>query len=98
MSAFPRGGPPLLAVQGTADPLNAPATTAAYFARAAHPKFLLWLLGASHLPPYTDQQPELGIVERTSIAFLARYLGRGSLAALERVARRPGVTRFIANP
>jgi protein MpaA len=98
MGAFPPGGPPLLAVQGTADPLNAPATTDAYFARAGRPKFLLRLIGASHLPPYTDQQPELGIVERTSIAFLARYVGRGSLAALERVARRPGVTQFIANP
>ena len=55
MGSFPQRGPPLLAVQGTADTTNAPATTAAFFALAQRPKFLLWLLGASHLPPYTDQ-------------------------------------------
>jgi pimeloyl-ACP methyl ester carboxylesterase len=70
MGAFPRRGPPLLAVQGTADPINAPATSAAFFRLAGRPKFLLWLLGASHLPPYTDQEPQLGIVEQATIAFL----------------------------
>lgn len=67
-------GPPLLAIQGTADPPNAPAITAAYFSVAHRPKFLLWLVGASHRPPYTDEQRELGIVERTAITFLNRYL------------------------
>jgi dienelactone hydrolase len=98
MGSFPRGGPPLLAVQGTADPINAPATTAAFFRRARRPKFLLWLLGASHLPPYTAGQPQLGIVEGTTTAFLAHYLQGRPLRALYASAQRPGLTRFAAAP
>ncbi len=71
---FPPPSPPLLAVQGTADRLNAPSSTYNYFALARSPKFLLSLLGAPHLGPYTDEEPQLRIVERTSIAFLNRYL------------------------
>ncbi|MHB8533416.1 MAG: alpha/beta hydrolase family protein, partial [Solirubrobacteraceae bacterium] len=72
------GGPALLAVQGTADTINAPANTYAYFRAAAHPKYLLRLLGAGHLPPYTSQQPQLGLLERVSIAFLDGYLRPGT--------------------
>jgi poly(3-hydroxybutyrate) depolymerase len=96
--SFPRNGPPLLAMQGTADPLNAPATTAAYFASAYRPKFLVWLLGASHRPPYTDEQPQLGIVERSAVAFLDHYLEGRPLAAFRRAARRPGLTQLVADP
>ncbi|HEY4894862.1 MAG TPA: hypothetical protein VII01_02120 [Solirubrobacteraceae bacterium] len=72
---FGPGSPPLLAVQGTADPINAPRYTYAYFRSARRPKFLLRLLGAEHLPPYTTEQPQLGIVERVSEAFLDTFLG-----------------------
>lgn len=68
------GGPPLLATQGTADPINLPSATAAFYAIAPRPKYLLTLLGASHLPPYSSQQPQLGIVERVTTAFLDLYL------------------------
>jgi alpha-beta hydrolase superfamily lysophospholipase len=98
MGAFPRHGPPLLAVQGTADPINAPATTASFFRLANRPKFLLWLLGASHLPPYTSQQPQLAIVERATVAFLDHYLKDRPLDAFEAAARRPGLTRLTAEP
>ncbi len=98
MAAFPRSGPPLLAVQGTADPLNAPATTATYFGLASRPKFLLLLLGASHRSPYTDQQPQLDIVERATIAFLGHYFRGHPLSGFERAARRPGLTRLVAYP
>jgi pimeloyl-ACP methyl ester carboxylesterase len=98
MGAFPRNGPPLLAVQGTADPINPPATSAGFFRLAGRPKFLLWLLGASHLPPYTDEQPQLGIVERATTAFLDHYLKGSPLRALAEAARRPGVTRLVAAP
>ena len=96
--AFPRNGPPLLAMQGTADPLNVPATTAAYFASAHRPKFLVWLLGASHRPPYTDEQPQLGIVERSVVAFLGHYLNGRPLAAFRRAARQPARTQLVADP
>jgi anti-sigma regulatory factor (Ser/Thr protein kinase)/dienelactone hydrolase len=90
--SFAPGGPALLAAQGTADVLNEPKFTYAYFKRARRPKFLLRLVGAEHLPPYTRQQPELGIVERTSLVFLQEYLkGPPSepqlIAALGSVAR-----------
>ena len=71
---FPRGTPPLLAVQGTADVINQPRFTYAFFARARRPKYLLRLLGAGHLPPYTDEQPQLSIVGRVTTAFFNLYL------------------------
>jgi predicted dienelactone hydrolase len=71
---FPSRGPPLLATQGSADTINLPSATQAFFGVAPRPKFLLTLTGATHLPPYTTGQPSLGIVERVSVAFLDRYL------------------------
>jgi len=93
-------GPPLLAVQGTADTINNPRNTYAFFAAAHRPKYLLRLLGAPHLPPYTGQEPQLTIVERVSIAFLNRYLkgARNGLARIEAAARRPGVAVLQARP
>jgi dienelactone hydrolase len=98
MGGFPRHGPPLLAVQGTADPINAAGATAAYFGLAARPKFLLWLVGASHLPPYTEEEPQLGIVERVSIAFLDHYLKGRPLHALATAAHDGGLARLVADP
>ena len=97
MGPFPRGGPPLLAVQGTADPINSPGTTAAYFRLGRRPKFLLWLVGASHRPPYTTEQPQLRIVEQATTAFLGHYLKGAPLGAFDRAARRPGLTELMAD-
>ncbi len=71
---FPTPSPPLLATQGTADLINPPRFTSQFFDVAPSPKYLLTLFGAAHLGPYTNQQPQLGIVERVTIAFLDRYL------------------------
>jgi dienelactone hydrolase len=98
MGAFPRHGPALLSMQGTADTINPPGTTSTYFGLAGRPKFLVWLLGASHRPPYTDQQPQLGIVERTTIAFLDHYLRGAPLRTFEDAARRAGLTRLVDDP
>jgi dienelactone hydrolase len=97
---FPARSPPLLATQGTADTTNRPYYTDQFFALTPRPKFLLRLLGAGHLPPYTTQQPQLGIVERASIAFLQRYLDGNdpALARLRRAARVPGVAVLDARP
>jgi hypothetical protein len=73
---FPVPSPPLLATQGTADTVNAPVSTYHFFGLARRPKFLLSLLGAPHLGPYTNEQPQLGIVERVTIAFLDHFLKR----------------------
>jgi dienelactone hydrolase len=94
---FPKGGPPLLATQGTADVVNPPSATRAFYLIAPDPKFLLTLYGAAHLPPYAYEQPQLGIVERTTIAFLNLSLGHGSLGQLRAVGTVPGVSHLAVN-
>lgn len=95
---FPTAGPPLLATQGTADTINLPGETDRFFAAAHSPKYLLRLIGAEHLPPYTVNQPQLGIVERVSTAFLDGYLKhrRSSLARLATLGTLPGRASIIA--
>src|SRR5581483_11647095 len=93
----PRGSPPLLAVQGTADPINRPAVTAAYYRLMRRPKFLLWLMGASHLPPYAAVDRWSGVVDRATTAFLGHYL-RGEPLAPLLAAGVPGVARIGADP
>ena len=97
---FPAGSPPLLATQGLADTINLPSTTFAFFAAAPPPKYLLTLPGAPHLPPYTEEQPQLGIVERVTVDFLNGYLKRmpGALARMAAAANVPGTARLEADP
>jgi predicted dienelactone hydrolase len=97
--AFPGHGPPLLATQGSADTINQPSATNEFFTQAPRPKYLLTLIGATHLPPYTDGQPQLGIVERVTVAFLDHYLKRrsGALAEMLRAARVPGVATLLSD-
>jgi dienelactone hydrolase len=94
---FPSEGPPLLAAQGSMDTINEPAATTRYFELAPKPKYLLTLLGATHLPPYTTAQPYLGVVQQVTIAFLAHTLRAepGSLAAMRESGNVPGVARLI---
>lgn len=82
--AFPPGGPPLLATQGTADTVNPPSFTRTFFGAAARPKYLLDLFGASHLPPYTGVAPWAPITERVTTDFLDFYL-KGERRALGRM-------------
>lgn len=91
---------PLLAIQGLADTINPPAMTQTFFDAAPRPKFLLSLPGASHLGPYTTQQPQLSIVERTSTAFLDHYLKHepGALARMRAVARDTTFASLEAEP
>ena len=93
-------GPPLLATQGLADTINVPSTTYAFFDAAAPPKYLLTLPGTPHLPPYTYEQPQLGVIERVTIAFLDAYLkhDRGALARMEAAGNIPGVAAMQSDP
>jgi dienelactone hydrolase len=97
---FPAPSPPLLATQGTADTINRPGSTYAFFNSAPRPKFLLRLLGASHLPPYTTQEPQLTIVERVSTDFLNAYLKHtpGALKAMAGAGNAGGVATLQADP
>jgi fermentation-respiration switch protein FrsA (DUF1100 family) len=93
-------GPPLLATQGTADTVNNPGNTYAFFDMAHRPKYLLRLIGAPHLPPYTVEQPQLTIVERVTTAFLDRYL-KGARSSPERMGaagNRRGLAVLTAAP
>ncbi len=97
---FPAPSPPLLAAQGTADTTNRPVHTYQFFNLAPRPKFLLQLLGAGHLPPYTTEQPQLAIVERVTIAFLDRYLkhDRGAGSRIVVAGNVPGLAALQADP
>lgn len=98
--AFASGEPPLLATQGTADTVNPANLTQEFFSAAQRPKYLLSLLGAEHLPPYRDQQPQLGIVEKVTTAFLDGYL-KGDRAALRRLPSlgdAEGKATIVADP
>ena len=97
---FPAPSPPLLATQGLADTINPPGTTFAFWDAAPAPKYLLTLPGAPHLPPYTYEQPQLGIVERVTVAFLDLYLKgeRGALERMKRAGAVPGVAALRSDP
>jgi dienelactone hydrolase len=94
----PLGSPPLLAVQGTQDPFNSPSTTSYYFNLMRRPKFLVWLLGAKHLEPYTTNDQWAPVVRLTTTAFLNHYLRGAPLAPLINAANRPGLARITSEP
>jgi hypothetical protein len=58
------------------------------------------VVGASHLSPYTVQQPQLAIVERVTIAFLRRYLNgvRGASRRIVAGGNVRGVSTIQAVP
>jgi predicted dienelactone hydrolase len=97
---FGPGAAPLLATQGTADTTNEPRFTYSFFHAARRPKYLLRLLGATHLPPYTSQQPQLALVERVTVAFLDAYLKRapGAIPALRSAGQDPRVAALVSDP
>jgi fermentation-respiration switch protein FrsA (DUF1100 family) len=92
------GSPPLLAVQGTSDPINGPSVTADYYRLMRRPKFLLWLLGATHLPPYTTNDRWAAVVDRTTTAFLGHYLRGAPLGPLVAAGTQAGVARMTSKP
>jgi fermentation-respiration switch protein FrsA (DUF1100 family) len=84
---FSPGGPPLLVIQGDQDTLNPPESSQQVFDDAHSPKYLLWLISAQHLEPYTSDQPHLQVVEQATTAFFDIYLkGRADGPARLRAA------------
>ena len=94
----PPGSPPLLAIQGTQDPFNPPATTTFYFRLMRRPRYLLWLLGAPHLEPYTTNDRWASVVRGATTSFLDHYLRGAPLRPLITAGTRPGVARIISQP
>jgi dienelactone hydrolase len=95
---FPHRAAPLLATQGTTDVINPPSLTYAFFHAARRPKFLLTLPGAGHLAPYTTEEPQLGVIERVTTAFLDRYLKHGSLDRIAQAGDAPGIATLVTAP
>lgn len=95
---FTRPSPPMLFVQGSADPVNPPADSIAmYQADRSGPRFYLDLLGAAHLRPYEGHLPPEPLVTRVTVDFLDRYLaGQDSAAAAMAAAGNvPGVAVLV---
>lgn len=97
-TAPPAGSPPLLAAQGTQDPINPPNATAYYYRLMRRPKFLLWLLGAEHLEPYTTNDRWASVVRLATTRFLDHYLRGAPLRPLITAGTQPGVTRIVSEP
>lgn len=98
-TVLPRGAsPPLLAAQGSADTINPPNVTRELFLDAARPKYMLILLHAEHLPPYTHDRRQLAIVEQVTIAFLDHYFKHAPLHRLLAAGKAPGVARLTSRP
>jgi dienelactone hydrolase len=94
----PTGSPPLLAVQGTNDPINPPSETTDYFRLMRKPKFLLWLIGATHLAPYATVDRWAAIVNHTTTEFLDHYLRGAPLAPLVAAGSHTGLARITSHP
>ncbi|HET9074174.1 MAG TPA: hypothetical protein VFN48_06310 [Solirubrobacteraceae bacterium] len=94
------GSPPLLVVQGSADTINLPGCSAELYDQAPSPKIYVNLLGAEHLPPYTEPGPERNYVSTMVVAFLNAHLRgqTGPLAGLLRTGGEPGVASLSTAP
>jgi pimeloyl-ACP methyl ester carboxylesterase len=104
VSPLPSGAisanPPLLVGQGTQDIINPPDLGQAVYSQASRPRYLLHLIGAGHLPPFTGAAPWQAVVDRVTIDFLDRYVaGRAvSAAAVVTDGTQTGVATFEASP
>jgi dienelactone hydrolase len=70
----PIPNPPLLVMQGDHDTINPPRRSQAVFDQAAPPRFLLTLVGGSHLGPFSGTSQWEPVVEAVSVDFLNHYL------------------------
>ena len=84
--------PPLLVIQGDADPINSPSRGYRTWQIATSPRVLEVLHGAGHLQPLEPGSRWLPVVERVTDAFLDAYLlGDASPTAISRVGYDPPI-------
>jgi alpha-beta hydrolase superfamily lysophospholipase len=79
---FPPGSPPLLAIHGTDDQVNAFASSQQVFADAPAPKYLVAVAGGSHLGPFTTDPV------RPTVSVLVSDFLRAELAGDAQAASR----------
>ncbi len=94
---FPAGTPPMLFVQGSADPINPPSASLQMYRADTGTRFYLNLYGASHLPPYEGSQPPEPTVARVTTEFLNRYVAGQSAAGavMARAGNVPGTAQLV---
>jgi hypothetical protein len=97
-SWFPAGAAPaMLVIQGDQDVLNPPVLGQAVYRGGRSPKYLLSLINAQHLEPYTTDAPQLAVVTAVTTAFFDRYLkGRSDAVAQMRQGATPGVATLTS--
>lgn len=93
-----RVSPPLLVTQGTNDPINLPSVSRELFIDAAKPKFLLSLIGAEHLAPYSSNRRQLAIIEQVTIAFLNHYFKHAPLRDIVTAGNVPRRAHLVSRP
>jgi fermentation-respiration switch protein FrsA (DUF1100 family) len=87
----------MLVIQGDHDALNPPALGEAVYHGGRSPKYLLWLVNAQHLEPYTTDAAHLAVVTAVTTAFFDRYLkGRPAAVAQMRQGATPGLATLAA--
>jgi dienelactone hydrolase len=96
---FPPGSPPMLFVQGSADPINPPgASLQLYQADTAGPRYYLDVFGAGHLTPYEGDTAQERLVARVTIKFLDRFIAgqHGPRSAMARMANGSGQAALVS--
>jgi predicted dienelactone hydrolase len=95
---FPAPSPPMLFVQGSADPINPPgASLQLYEADSTGPRYYLDVLGAGHLTPYEGDTAQERMVAKVTTEFLDRYVAgqRAARAAIARAGDVPGLAVLV---
>jgi predicted dienelactone hydrolase len=93
---FPPASPPMLFVQGSADPINPPgASQQLYQADTTGPRYYLDVFGAGHLTPYEGDTAQERLVARVTTEFLDRFVA-GQPAARAAMARQASESRQAA--
>ena len=95
---FPAPSPPMLFVQGSADPINPPgASLQLYEADSTGPRYYLDIFGAGHLTPYEGDTAQERMVAKVTTEFLDRYVAgqRAAGAAIERAGDVPGLAVLV---
>jgi dienelactone hydrolase len=89
--------PPMLFVQGSADPINPPWTSLQlYQADHTGPRYYLDVFGAGHLTPYEGDTAQERLVARVTTEFLDHYVaGQHPAAAMTRLGDVPGVAVLV---
>ncbi len=96
---FPPASPPMLFVQGSADPINPPgASLQLYHADTSGPRYYLDVFGAGHLTPYEGDTAQERLVARVTTQFLDRFVAgqHAARSAMARLANGSGQAALVS--